>query len=100
MLIVEHVPRILPKDEDPSLVNRNKRMLGQLLGTLEVCVNIFFSLFYWIETRFTLPWMPARKYLLNSVIGKRLSTVLSLMIPYVNAYYFCKNLYATKMSKI
>ncbi|XP_022748561.1 pinin-like [Durio zibethinus] len=33
--IAEHVPRILPKDEDPSLINRNKRMLGQLLGTLE-----------------------------------------------------------------
>ncbi|KAI3445671.1 hypothetical protein Pfo_002336 [Paulownia fortunei] len=32
---VEHVPRVLPKDEDPSLVSRNKRMLGQLLGTLE-----------------------------------------------------------------
>ncbi|OIW18955.1 hypothetical protein TanjilG_09149 [Lupinus angustifolius] len=31
----EHVPRVLPKDEDPRLVNRNKRMLGQLLGTLE-----------------------------------------------------------------
>ncbi|XP_022922936.1 pinin [Cucurbita moschata] len=31
----EHVPRILPKNEDPSLVSRNKRMLGQLLGTLE-----------------------------------------------------------------
>ncbi|KAL4580648.1 hypothetical protein LXL04_016848 [Taraxacum kok-saghyz] len=31
----ENVPRVLPKDEDPSLVNRNKRMLGQLLGTLE-----------------------------------------------------------------
>ncbi|XP_028114322.1 uncharacterized protein LOC114312302 [Camellia sinensis] len=31
----EHVPRVLPKDEDPSLVNRNKSMLGQLLGTLE-----------------------------------------------------------------
>ncbi|KAA8545547.1 hypothetical protein F0562_020331 [Nyssa sinensis] len=31
----EHVPRVLPKDEDPSLVNRNKRMLGRLLGTLE-----------------------------------------------------------------
>ncbi|KAL8536081.1 hypothetical protein ACS0TY_011641 [Phlomoides rotata] len=31
----EHVPRVLPKNEDPSLVNRNKRMLGQLLGTLE-----------------------------------------------------------------
>lgn len=30
-----HVPRVLPKNEDPSLVNRNKRMLGQLLGTLE-----------------------------------------------------------------
>ncbi|XP_065870573.1 uncharacterized protein [Euphorbia lathyris] len=33
--IAEHVPRVLPKDEDPSLVSRNKRMLGQLLGTLE-----------------------------------------------------------------
>eukprot|EP01018_Ginkgo_biloba_P003470 Gb_25268 [translate_table: standard] len=32
---VEHVPRVLPKDEDPSLVKRNRRMLGQLLGTLE-----------------------------------------------------------------
>ncbi|KAG5025844.1 hypothetical protein GLYMA_08G184100v4 [Glycine max] len=31
----DHVPRVLPKNEDPSLVNRNKRMLGQLLGTLE-----------------------------------------------------------------
>ncbi|KAF6155498.1 hypothetical protein GIB67_017853 [Kingdonia uniflora] len=31
----EHVPRVLPKDEDPRLVNRNKRILGQLLGTLE-----------------------------------------------------------------
>ncbi|GMH26819.1 hypothetical protein Nepgr_028662 [Nepenthes gracilis] len=31
----EPVPRVLPKDEDPSLVNRNRRMLGQLLGTLE-----------------------------------------------------------------
>ncbi|KAI5661485.1 hypothetical protein M9H77_20808 [Catharanthus roseus] len=31
----EHVPRVLPKNEDPNLVNRNKRMLGQLLGTLE-----------------------------------------------------------------
>ncbi|KAJ9552220.1 hypothetical protein OSB04_016265 [Centaurea solstitialis] len=31
----ENVPRVLPKDEDPSLVNRNRRMLGQLLGTLE-----------------------------------------------------------------
>ncbi|KAI4318786.1 hypothetical protein MLD38_032453 [Melastoma candidum] len=31
----ENVPRVLPKNEDPSLVNRNKRMLGQLLGTLE-----------------------------------------------------------------
>ncbi|XP_073286946.1 uncharacterized protein [Primulina huaijiensis] len=31
----EHVPRVLPKDEDPSLISRNKRMLGQLLGTLE-----------------------------------------------------------------
>ncbi|KAH9751999.1 Pinin SDK memA domain-containing protein [Citrus sinensis] len=33
--VVEHIPRVLPKNEDPSLVNRNKRMLGQLLGTLE-----------------------------------------------------------------
>ncbi|XP_059653406.1 uncharacterized protein LOC132300388 [Cornus florida] len=33
--VLEHVPRVVPKDEDPSLVNRNKRMLGQLLGTLE-----------------------------------------------------------------
>ncbi|KAL2342159.1 hypothetical protein Fmac_010099 [Flemingia macrophylla] len=32
---VEHVPRVMPKNDDPSLVNRNKRMLGQLLGTLE-----------------------------------------------------------------
>ncbi|KAL6494546.1 hypothetical protein OROGR_031346 [Orobanche gracilis] len=31
----EHVPRVMPKDEDPSLVSRNRRMLGQLLGTLE-----------------------------------------------------------------
>ncbi|XP_052206033.1 uncharacterized protein LOC127810539 [Diospyros lotus] len=31
----EHVPRMLPKNEDPRLVNRNRRMLGQLLGTLE-----------------------------------------------------------------
>ncbi|CAA0839032.1 protein-protein interaction regulator family protein [Striga hermonthica] len=31
----QHTPRVLPKDEDPSLVSRNKRMLGQLLGTLE-----------------------------------------------------------------
>ncbi|XP_068641141.1 uncharacterized protein [Aristolochia californica] len=31
----EHVPRVLPKNEDPSLVKRNRRMLGQLLGTLE-----------------------------------------------------------------
>ncbi|KAK3184981.1 hypothetical protein Dsin_032267 [Dipteronia sinensis] len=35
MPVMEHVPRVLPKNEDPSLVNRNKRMLGQLLGTLE-----------------------------------------------------------------
>ncbi|KAG0497535.1 hypothetical protein HPP92_001965 [Vanilla planifolia] len=31
----ETVPRVLPKDEDPNLVKRNRRMLGQLLGTLE-----------------------------------------------------------------
>ncbi|KAK8969277.1 hypothetical protein KSP40_PGU005193 [Platanthera guangdongensis] len=30
----ETVPRVLPKD-DPNLVKRNRRMLGQLLGTLE-----------------------------------------------------------------
>ncbi|KDP43620.1 hypothetical protein JCGZ_16907 [Jatropha curcas] len=33
--VVEPLPRVLPKNEDPSLVSRNKRMLGQLLGTLE-----------------------------------------------------------------
>ncbi|KAG6651953.1 hypothetical protein CIPAW_06G149400 [Carya illinoinensis] len=33
--VVKHVPRVLPKNEDPSLVTRNKRMLGRLLGTLE-----------------------------------------------------------------
>ncbi|KAJ9174584.1 hypothetical protein P3X46_013219 [Hevea brasiliensis] len=33
--VAEPVPRVLPKDEDPSLVSRNKRMLGQLLVTLE-----------------------------------------------------------------
>jgi len=32
---VENVQRILPKDEYPSLVKQNKRMLGQILGTLE-----------------------------------------------------------------
>lgn len=33
------VPRVLPKNEDPNLVSRNKRMLGNLLlGTLEVFV--------------------------------------------------------------
>ncbi|KAK9111785.1 hypothetical protein Scep_019304 [Stephania cephalantha] len=31
----DYVPRVLPKNEDASLVNRNKRILGQLLGTLE-----------------------------------------------------------------
>ncbi|XP_020257081.1 pinin-like isoform X1 [Asparagus officinalis] len=31
----EPIPRILPKNEDPRLVKRNRRMLGQLLGTLE-----------------------------------------------------------------
>lgn len=35
-----HVPRVLPKNEDPSLVDRNKRMLGRMLGTLAVlCFN-------------------------------------------------------------
>ncbi|KAL8150730.1 hypothetical protein V2J09_020538 [Rumex salicifolius] len=31
----EPVPRVLPKIDDPKLVNRNRRMFGQLLGTLE-----------------------------------------------------------------
>ncbi|KAF5190337.1 protein-protein interaction regulator family protein, partial [Thalictrum thalictroides] len=31
----EHMPRVLPKDNDPSVVSRNRRMLGSLLGTLE-----------------------------------------------------------------
>ncbi|CAE5957540.1 unnamed protein product [Arabidopsis arenosa] len=31
----EPSPRVLPKNEDPKLVNRNRRMLGNLLGTLE-----------------------------------------------------------------
>jgi hypothetical protein len=39
----EPLPREFPKDEDPSLVKRNKRMLGQLLGTLEV---IFYLPFF------------------------------------------------------
>ncbi|KAL4196621.1 hypothetical protein AMTRI_Chr04g184110 [Amborella trichopoda] len=34
-LPVDQVPRVLPKDEDPNLVKRNKRMFVQLLGTLE-----------------------------------------------------------------
>lgn len=34
--IKEPAPRVFPKNEDPSLVKRNRRMLGQLLGTLEV----------------------------------------------------------------
>ncbi|KAL9259893.1 Pinin-like protein [Drosera capensis] len=34
-LEMQPVPRVLPKDEDPKLVSRNRRMLGQLLGTLE-----------------------------------------------------------------
>ncbi|KAG6780264.1 hypothetical protein POTOM_013118 [Populus tomentosa] len=33
--VIEPVPRALPKNQDPRLVSRNKRMLGQLLGTLE-----------------------------------------------------------------
>jgi len=33
----EPAPRELPKNDDPNMVRRNKRMLGQLLvGTLEV----------------------------------------------------------------
>ncbi|KAF8086912.1 hypothetical protein N665_0609s0042 [Sinapis alba] len=35
MALPEPAPRQLPKNEDPSLVNRNRRMLGNLLGTLE-----------------------------------------------------------------
>ncbi|KAG8062246.1 hypothetical protein GUJ93_ZPchr0003g18115 [Zizania palustris] len=36
MPLPEPLPREFPKDEDPSLVKRNKRMLGKLLvGTLE-----------------------------------------------------------------
>ncbi|KMZ74082.1 Protein-protein interaction regulator family protein [Zostera marina] len=31
----EHTPRVMPKNEDPNLVKRNRRMLSQLLGTLE-----------------------------------------------------------------
>ncbi|KAJ3672950.1 hypothetical protein LUZ60_006324 [Juncus effusus] len=31
----EPTPRVFPKIEDPYLVKRNRRMLGQLLGTLE-----------------------------------------------------------------
>ncbi|KAI3707417.1 hypothetical protein L6452_25917 [Arctium lappa] len=31
----ENVPRALPKDQNPSLIDRNTRMLGQLLGTLD-----------------------------------------------------------------
>ncbi|GJX44744.1 hypothetical protein Tco_0261420 [Tanacetum coccineum] len=34
----ENVPKVLPKDKDPKLVNRNRRMLGNLLGTLEVWI--------------------------------------------------------------
>ncbi|KAL9388046.1 hypothetical protein Peur_021170 [Populus x canadensis] len=33
--VIEPVPRALPKNQDPRLVSRNKRMLGQLLGTPE-----------------------------------------------------------------
>ncbi|KAJ6932161.1 hypothetical protein NC651_007778 [Populus alba x Populus x berolinensis] len=33
--VIEPVPRALPKNQDPRLVSRNKRMRGQLLGTLE-----------------------------------------------------------------
>lgn len=37
----EPLPRVFPKDEDPKLVKRNRRMLGQLLGTLEVLSSFF-----------------------------------------------------------
>ncbi|KAJ6942114.1 hypothetical protein NC652_008042 [Populus alba x Populus x berolinensis] len=33
--VIEPVPRALPRNQDPRLVSRNKRMPGQLLGTLE-----------------------------------------------------------------
>lgn len=39
MALPEPAPRNLPKNEDPKLVNRNRRMLGNLLGTLEVFVD-------------------------------------------------------------
>lgn len=39
MALPEPAPRNLPKNEDPKLVNRNRRMLGNLLGTLEVFVT-------------------------------------------------------------
>ncbi|CAH8353822.1 unnamed protein product [Eruca vesicaria subsp. sativa] len=35
LALPEPAPRNLPKNEDPKLVNRNRRMLGNLLGTLE-----------------------------------------------------------------
>ncbi|KAG2323857.1 hypothetical protein Bca4012_038121 [Brassica carinata] len=35
MALPEPAPRNFPKNEDPKLVNRNRRMLGNLLGTLE-----------------------------------------------------------------
>ncbi|XP_058071668.1 uncharacterized protein LOC131220836 [Magnolia sinica] len=41
----EHVPRVLPKDKDPSLVKRNRRMLGQLLGILEVIRSNYAAIF-------------------------------------------------------
>jgi len=40
----EPAPRVLPKNEDPKLVNRNRRMLGNLLGTLEVFAEIHMNL--------------------------------------------------------
>lgn len=41
MSLPEPLPREFPKDEDQSLVKRNKRMLGKLLvGTLEVTDSI------------------------------------------------------------
>ena len=36
MNLVEPAPRVLTKEENPSLAKRNRRMFGALLGTLQV----------------------------------------------------------------
>ena len=46
MALPEPAPRNLPKNEDPKLVNRNRRMLGNLLGTLEVFFYITWTLLF------------------------------------------------------